>query len=454
MIVLDADGQHDPADAPRLLEIAAAHPHDLVIGAREFPKENVPGASRFGRSFSNFWLRVQTGKRVSDTQSGFRAYPLGLLDHLKLKGGRYEFETEVLARAAWAGAELPETPIAVHYPPGDTRVSHFRPWRDNLRISLLNARLTLRALLPWPHGKMARPGETRRWSSRSLGSRLGHRIFYLLIRLGGRTPAYALLWFVALYFSLKPSVRRNAGHYLARRFPGQGGLARWNHCRGLCLNMGWSLVDKAAAGILGPEHTHVRFPDRQAVIKLLGSSKGVILLAAHTSGWQTVLAAMGFENVAVNILMHRAEGDVDLHYFEHRGETPPFRIIEAAGYMGGILEATSRLLAGEAVCLMGDRILGQDRHTVLVDFLGSPARFPVSAYKLAAATGAPIAVLLSHRAGRATYELNLVRVLDIPPDTGRNREQFKPHAARFVQDLETYVREHPYQFFNFFNIWE
>lgn len=452
MLILDADGQHDPADAPALLDLSRTHPNAIVIGARKFPEEHVPGGSRLGRGFSNFWLRLQTGKRVSDAQCGFRVYPLRLLEHLRLRGGRYELETEVLACGAWAGAELLEVPISVHYPPGSERVSHFRPWRDTLRISLLNARLTLRALTPWPHAKLKPEGH--RWSSRSLGSRLGHRIFYLLIRMGGRTPAYGLLWFVALFYSLKPSVRQSASHYLTRRFPGCNAWRRWSHCRRLCLSMGWSLVDKAVAGILGPERTHVHFPERQQAIELLASRKGLIMLSAHTSGWQTVLAAMGFENVAVNILMHRDQGDIDLQYFEHRGETPPFGIIEAAGYMGGILEATNRLMDGQAVCLMGDRTLGQDRHTLLVDFLGEPARLPVSACKLASATSAPIAVLLSHRTGRGKYELRLVRVMEVPPGLGRDREALRPFVASFASDLEDFVRDHPYQFFNFFNIWQ
>ena len=456
ILTLDADGQHDPAQAPRFLELSAASPLALIVGARDLSGPNVPGASRFGRRFSNFWLRLQTGARLADTQSGFRLYPLALFDHIMPRGGRYEFEVEVLVRAAWAGAELLEIPISVHYPPPSERVSHFRALRDTLRISLTNARLTFRALLPWPHRQMPRnaPALSRRWSSRSLGSRPQHRIFYLLLRLGGRGPAYLLLYFVALYYSLKPSVRRNAGHYLRRRFPGQGPWAQYAHCRRLCLCMGKSLVDKAAAGILGPSRTHVHFPDKQAMLDLLAADTGLVILTAHVGGWQTVMAAMGFQNVAVNVLMHRAEGDVDLPYYELRGEAPPFRIIEAAGYMGGMLEAANRLLAGEAVCLMGDRTVGEDRHTVPVDFLGQGARLPVSACKLASSTGAPVAVLFSHRTGRGRYELELVRVFQVPPGLGRNRGSLAPCVQSFARDLEEYVARHPYQFFNFFNIWE
>jgi len=154
IVTIDADGQHDPADLPLFFAAIQAHPRAVIVGTRDFAGANVPGLSRFGRSFSNFWLRVQTGRKLGDTQSGFRAYPLVLFEHLKLSENRYAFEVEVLVRSAWAGLELLDVPITVHYPPREQRVSHFHKFRDNVRISLLNTRLTLRSVLPWPHGRI------------------------------------------------------------------------------------------------------------------------------------------------------------------------------------------------------------------------------------------------------------------------------------------------------------
>lgn len=153
IVTIDADGQHDPADLPLFLEAVAADPLAVIVGARDFNTENVPGSSRFGRAFSNFWLRVQTGVILSDVQSGYRAYPLIVLENLRCTENRYSFEVEVLVRAAWAGFRLREVNIRVHYPPKGERVSHFRAFMDNARISLLNTRLTIRAIMPVPHRK-------------------------------------------------------------------------------------------------------------------------------------------------------------------------------------------------------------------------------------------------------------------------------------------------------------
>jgi len=153
IITLDADGQHYPEDIPLFLEAIAAFPHAVIVGCRDFSVPHVPVSSRFGRWFSAFWMRVQTGVRVCDMQSGFRAYPLHVLHYLKLTESGYAFEIEVLVRAAWAGFRVHEINIRVHYPPATERVSHFRLFKDNVCISLLNTRLTIRALLPIPFRK-------------------------------------------------------------------------------------------------------------------------------------------------------------------------------------------------------------------------------------------------------------------------------------------------------------
>lgn len=154
MISLDADGQHDPDDLPEFLAAIAETPQALIVGHRNFDQESIPGSSRFGRQFSNFWLRLQTGSQLKDTQSGFRAYPLLIFESLNFWTNRYNFEIEVLVRSAWAGLELRDIDISVYYPPGDERVSHFRSFVDNWRLTMLNTHFTLRSIVPWPHRKI------------------------------------------------------------------------------------------------------------------------------------------------------------------------------------------------------------------------------------------------------------------------------------------------------------
>ena len=152
MITLDADGQHFPDDIE--LFIPALDDQRIVIGSRDRVVGAMPGKSRFGRKFSDFWVLLETGQTVSDTQSGFRAYPVRYLERLPLRCRRYDFEIEVLARAAWAGLELTSVPVRVWYPPREQRVTSFRPFLDNLRISLTHTRLIGRKLVPWPFKRL------------------------------------------------------------------------------------------------------------------------------------------------------------------------------------------------------------------------------------------------------------------------------------------------------------
>lgn len=154
IITLDADGQHDPAEIRHFLRIVEAYPEAVLVGKRDFQAAGAPWSRRFGRAFSNFWFRVQTGRSVGDSQSGFRAYPVDVLLHLPLREKGFAFEIEVLVRAAWAGVEVRDVDISVVYPPGGMHVSHFHLLWDNMRLSLLNARLTMRSMLPWPHARL------------------------------------------------------------------------------------------------------------------------------------------------------------------------------------------------------------------------------------------------------------------------------------------------------------
>ncbi|MGD0388023.1 MAG: glycosyltransferase family 2 protein [Tepidisphaeraceae bacterium] len=154
MVTLDGDGQHFPEDIPRFLPRLS--PDALIIGARREVVGTMPGSSLFGREFSDFWVCIESGRVVADTQSGFRAYPLAHILELRLNSRHYNLEVEVVTRAVWAGLKTENVPIRVRYMEPAQRVSSFRPFRDNLRISLMHARLVLRQLAPIPHRRLER----------------------------------------------------------------------------------------------------------------------------------------------------------------------------------------------------------------------------------------------------------------------------------------------------------
>ena len=147
-ITIDSDGQHFASDIPTFVKEIEATPDTLLVGGRNIQADNMPGKNTFANKFSNFWFKLETGVKLPDTQSGYRLYPLQLMNVQKwYYTAKYEFELEALVFASWAGVEVRNIPINVYYPPEGERVSHFRPWRDFTRISILNTILVLIALL-------------------------------------------------------------------------------------------------------------------------------------------------------------------------------------------------------------------------------------------------------------------------------------------------------------------
>ncbi|HXB28777.1 MAG TPA: DUF2062 domain-containing protein [Puia sp.] len=137
-ISIDSDGQHFAKDVPAFLRALENNPGSLIIGARNMDQHSVPAKSSFGHKFSNFWFRVETGIELPDTQSGFRLYPVARLQSMSFITRRFEFEIEVIVRAAWKGIPVISVPVSVYYASPEERISHFRPFIDFTRISILN----------------------------------------------------------------------------------------------------------------------------------------------------------------------------------------------------------------------------------------------------------------------------------------------------------------------------
>lgn len=145
-ITLDSDGQHYASDIPAFINALEHHPHTLITGSRNLNHDHMPGKNTFANKFSNFWFTVQTAKRLPDTQTGYRLYPLPEIRNMRLFTSRYETELEILVRSVWRGIPVINIPVNVHYPPEGERISHYRPFTDFMRIFLLNTVLTFMAV--------------------------------------------------------------------------------------------------------------------------------------------------------------------------------------------------------------------------------------------------------------------------------------------------------------------
>ena len=137
-VTMDADKQHLSSELIKLINV---YKEDcIVIGCRNFEDENVPKSSKFGRAFSNFWVNLETFKKLKDTQSGFRIYPISILD-LNIKNRRFDFEIEVLVLHSYEKKKIIDVDVECYYPPHEERISHFDKLKDNIRLSRVHSRL-------------------------------------------------------------------------------------------------------------------------------------------------------------------------------------------------------------------------------------------------------------------------------------------------------------------------
>jgi len=147
-ITIDSDGQHYPDDIPLFIDALTEAPNKniLLIGSRNLNAKGMPGKNSFANKFSNFWFWAETGHKLQDTQSGFRLYPVKEINKIKLYSKKFEFEVEVIVKASWRGIVVRNIPIRVLYDM-DERVSHYRPFKDFIRISAVNTWLVLVAFI-------------------------------------------------------------------------------------------------------------------------------------------------------------------------------------------------------------------------------------------------------------------------------------------------------------------
>lgn len=132
-VTLDGDGQHCPGDIAGLLGVARETGAGLVIGARPFDRARMPLARYYSNTVGSRWASALVGRRIDDSQSGFRVYRLEQIGRIDLRSTRYEFEMEALIKMTRGGAEIAHAPVQMIYDGRQPR-SKMKPVRDTVRI--------------------------------------------------------------------------------------------------------------------------------------------------------------------------------------------------------------------------------------------------------------------------------------------------------------------------------
>ena len=288
--------------------------------------------------------------------------------------------------------------------------------------------------------------------SPSYGNRAGFWFFHILIKTAGPIPAYFLLALILPYYLLiRVSARKSALPYLRHRFPKYGRVMLFFATYLHFYRFGQVLIDQACMGILHKDKIKINFPDKEILTRLARDKKGTVLLTTHAGNWMTALTAMDNIGVRVNLLLKLDNGEGG-HLKNIFNERDDFNLIPPDGFMGGLVEATNALNAGEIVSIMGDRCEGA--RSIYVNFLGEKAPFPITPYHLASATDSNIVVLLTARTGMLSFTIDVCSLSDKKGINSSSRDEtMKIMSENYVSLLEKHVKIYPYMWYNFFDTW-
>ena len=301
-----------------------------------------------------------------------------------------------------------------------------------------------------PDQEFSRKGEKR---GRKRASELGIWFFKKCLRFFGLRGAYGLLYVVALHYALfERSLVASAAPYIRRRFPGCGVLEERLHAYRIFVSQGKQLIDRYAA-VSGYEVFEIRLKGEGELLSAIrDSKKGAVLLTSHQGNWQVAMTALQEMGEIVHLVMVPDRNPALEQTLYPKGEGGNVRIISPQQYLGGVIEIMSVLRKGQLVSIMGDRRYGA--RAVEVSFLGEKAWFPYSGFSLAAAAECPLVVLETTKVSTYSYTVDLSNVLYPRYEGRRNRiGQLQPWVQEFVTQMESFVKEHPYQCFLFRDVW-
>ena len=296
-------------------------------------------------------------------------------------------------------------------------------------------------------GKQLSPVQRKR------GNRLGIGLFRLATRFTGLRGAYGLLYPVCAYYLLfDRAAVQSALAYLRRRFPDHTPRQLRGDAFRLFIAQGKGLIDRHAliAGAfpfdLGIVN-YKRFEDR------LKEGKGAVLLMSHTGSWQAAMSALSKMDKTIHLLMRPEDNVAVRDAVKVDASNQRIKVISPEGHLGGVVEMMRALGQGDVVSIMGDRTYGAD--SVTVEFLGSPAQFPYSAFHLAAAAKAPVVVMFSSKSGLYVHEVDISDVFDPVLDRSMPKiEALQQWVQRYVRSLEAFIEKYPYQYFAFRDMWK
>ncbi|SNY78123.1 glycosyltransferase family 2 protein [Pantoea sp. GL120224-02] len=464
---LDADGQHQVEDTPRMLAEAESHP-DCLISGQPVYDDSIPKSRLYGRYITHFWVWIETlSFSLKDSMCGFRVYPLqpslALCDRHPI-GQRMDFDTEIMVRLYWQGTPSRFISTRVTYP--ESGLSHFDALHDNLRISWMHTRLFFGMVLRIPQ-LLSRGKTAQHWAATpERRGQSGLRFMLWLYRRAGRLPFVLLLWPVVAVYWLSGREARTASQQWLTRVQAEASkqqialrtpINSYRHF----LRFGYSMLDKVASwrGEVQWGRDIDFAPGAEAVIRA-AEGKGHLILASHLGDIEACRAmAKQVSGLVINALVFTDNAQRFREVLESIAPQAGVNLMPVTdiGPDTAIL-LQQKLDAGEWVAIVGDRTAvhrqrGGERRVVWSAFMGRPAPFPQGPFVLAAALRCPVLLMFALREqGRLRVHCEPFADPILLPRAQR-QAALQATVDRYAERLQQHALMAPLDWFNFYDFW-
>ncbi|MGH8291194.1 MAG: acyl-CoA synthetase [Steroidobacteraceae bacterium] len=270
------------------------------------------------------------------------------------------------------------------------------------------------------------------------------------LRLGRRAARVALYVIAAYFFLFAPRARRASKAYL-RRALGRPPTARDRFRQVMCFAT--TIHDRVYLLNDRFELFHLTVEGEELMRERVRSRAGGFLVGAHLGSFE-VTRAIGRRQPGLRVAMAAYEENarkINAVWAainpKLAAETVPLGSLEA------MLKVRALLDEGVFVGMLADRTPGGEA-AEMVEFLGAPARFPIGPMRVAALLGGEAVLMLGLYLGGNRYRIVFESLADFSQVSRAGREDaIRAAVVRYARRLEAYCREHPYNWFNFFEFW-
>jgi predicted LPLAT superfamily acyltransferase len=292
----------------------------------------------------------------------------------------------------------------------------------------------------------------RAWQGKTRGGVAGYRIFVWTLKNLGISFAYFLLYFVIAYYLV---ASRKAFLSIFRFYHGILKYSFSKSVASVCRNyylFGQVLIDKIAV-LSGLQNSFSFDFEGEEYLRMMND--GGLLISGHVGNWEIAGQLLNRLEKNINILLFDAEHERIKGYLSEVLTNRRVNFIVIREDYSHLQEIKDALARKEIIAMHGDRFI-EGNKTIVLDFLGRPAQFPVGPVHLAARFGVPVSYVFAMKEKRFHYHFYATPLQVIEPSNNlRKRDEiFASAVGEFVNAFEYAVRKFPLQWFNYYDFWK